>query len=68
MSLRDEIQAVMFEQDITAYAIEGKTGLSRALLSRFFAGKSALSLKSLNVLLDALGYELTIRRKRRRKE
>jgi transcriptional regulator with XRE-family HTH domain len=64
MSLREEIRAVMMEQGITAYAVGEKTGLDRSLLSRFFAGKSALSLKSLTVLLNALGYELSIRRKR----
>jgi transcriptional regulator with XRE-family HTH domain len=66
MSLQKEIRAAMSEQEVTAYALSMKSGLDQGLLSRFFSEKSALSLKSLNILLDALGYELTIRRKQRK--
>jgi transcriptional regulator with XRE-family HTH domain len=66
MSLREEIKTTMLEQSITASAVSEKTGIDKSLLSRFFAEKSALSLKSLNALLDALGYELTIRRKKQK--
>jgi transcriptional regulator with XRE-family HTH domain len=65
MSLREEIKGVMSEHGVTAYAVSGKTGLDTGLLSRFFSGKSALSVKSLDILLNHLGYELSIRRKRR---
>jgi transcriptional regulator with XRE-family HTH domain len=66
MNLREEIRGVMSEQGITAMAISKKCGIDRSLLSRFFSGKSALSVKSLDILLGALGYELTIRRKKRK--
>ena len=66
MGLREQIRSVMSEQEITAGAISGRTGLDRSLLSRYFSGKSALSVKSLDILLDALGYELTIRRRKRK--
>jgi transcriptional regulator with XRE-family HTH domain len=65
MSLADEIKAVMSEKGITAYEVDRETGLSQSMLSRFFSDKVALSLKSLNKLLDYLGYELTIRKKRK---
>jgi transcriptional regulator with XRE-family HTH domain len=64
MSIADEIKEAMKVAEITAYEIEQKTGLSRSMMSRFFTGKVAISLKSLNILLDHLGYELTIKRKR----
>jgi transcriptional regulator with XRE-family HTH domain len=65
MSLREEIKGVMSERSITASAVSEKTGLDQGLLSRFFSGKSALSVRSLEILLNHLGYELSIRRKRR---
>ena len=68
MTLQEQIQAVMTEQDVTAYSIAEKTGIDRGLLSRFFSGKSALSIKSLEVLLDELGYELSIKKKRKTKK
>jgi transcriptional regulator with XRE-family HTH domain len=66
MSLREDIQAVMSEQGVTAYAVSMKSGIDQGLLSRYFSGKSALSVKSLDILLGVLGYELTIRRKKRK--
>ena len=63
MSIREEIISAISEQGKTAYAVSMKSGIDQGLLSRYFAGKSALSVKSLDALLNALGYELTIRRK-----
>jgi transcriptional regulator with XRE-family HTH domain len=64
MTLADEIRAVMDKKGITAYKAAQETGLSQSALSRYFNGKVALSLKSIDELLDYLGYELTIRRKK----
>jgi transcriptional regulator with XRE-family HTH domain len=66
MNLREDIQAVMSAQGVKAYAVSMKSGLDQGMLSRFFSGKSELSVKSLNILLDALGYELAIRKKRKK--
>ena len=65
MSLADEIRAVMSEKGVTAYEVMRETGLSQSVISRYFNDKVALSIKSLNTLLDYLGYELTIRKKRK---
>ena len=48
---------------MSAYKISMETGLSQGLLSRFLRGQSPLSLRALILVLDALGYELTIRKK-----
>jgi transcriptional regulator with XRE-family HTH domain len=66
MNLQEEIKVVLSNQGTTASEISKKTGLDQALLSRFFSGKVAMSVKSLTKMLDYLGYELTIRRKRRK--
>jgi transcriptional regulator with XRE-family HTH domain len=65
MSLADEIKAVMDTKGVTAYEIAKRVGLNQSVLSRYFNGKVAMSLKALDTLLDYLGYELTIRKKRK---
>jgi transcriptional regulator with XRE-family HTH domain len=65
MALIDEIKAAMTKKNVTAYSIEREIGLSQSMLSRFFNGKVAISLKSLNILLDYLGYDLTIKPKKK---
>lgn len=61
--IHEQVQAAMEAEDISAYKISMETGLDQGLLSRFLRGKSPLSLRALTLVLDALGYELTIRKK-----
>jgi transcriptional regulator with XRE-family HTH domain len=55
----------MTERGVTGYEVERNAGIDQAVLSRYFHGKVAMSIKSLTKLLDYLGYELTIRKKRK---
>jgi transcriptional regulator with XRE-family HTH domain len=64
MSLGDDLKSLLDKEGVTAYEVEQKTGLSRSMLSRFFTGKIALSIKSLSLVLDYLGYELSFRKKK----
>ena len=63
MLIHEQVQAAMEAEGMSAYKISMETGLSQGLLSRFLRGKSPLSLRALTLVLDALGYELTIRKK-----
>ena len=68
MSLTDEIREAMTSKGVNVAWLSKESGVNEGLLSRYFKGKSALSVKSLDALLDTLGYELTIRKKRKRKQ
>lgn len=63
MSIHELVQSAMEAEGMSAYKISMETGLSQGLLSRFLRGQSSLSLRALILVLDALGYELTIRKK-----
>ena len=63
MSIHELVQSAMEAEGMSAYKISMETGLSQGLLSRFLRGQSPLSLRALTLVLDALGYELTIRKK-----
>jgi len=63
MSIYELVQSAMEAEGMSAYKISMETGLSQGLLSRFLRGQSPLSLRALILVLDALGYELTIRKK-----
>ena len=61
--IHEQVRAAMEVTDIIAYKISTETGLSQGLLSRFLRGQSPLSLRALTLVLDVLGYELTIRKR-----
>ena len=63
MSIHELVQSAMEAEGMSAYKISMETGLSQGLLSRFLRGQSPLSLRALTLVLDALGYELTIRKR-----
>ena len=63
MSIHELVQSAMEAEGMSAYKISMETGLSQGLLSRFLRGQSPLSLRALTLVLDTLGYELTIRKK-----
>ncbi|MBU0637318.1 MAG: helix-turn-helix domain-containing protein [Planctomycetes bacterium] len=64
--LLDDIRAAIAESGKTRYRIAQDTGISQAQLSRLMSGKRGLSLDALEKLADALGWEVVIRRRRRR--
>ncbi len=65
-SLIERIRAEMKEQRYTGRALSRASGVDAGLLSRYFNGKSDLSLKSLEAVLNVLGYELSMRKKSRK--
>jgi transcriptional regulator with XRE-family HTH domain len=66
MSIADEIKAVMEAKDLTVYRVWKDTGIDQGALSRFFSGERSFVADTLIRLLDYLGYDLTIRRKKRK--
>ena len=63
MLIHEQVRSAMEAENISAYRISTETGLSQGLLSRFLRGQSPLSLRALTLVLDVLGYELTIRKR-----
>jgi len=63
MLIHELVQSAMEAEGMSAYKISMETGLSQGLLSRFLRGQSPLSLRALTLVLDVLGYELTIRKR-----
>ena len=63
MLIHELVQSAMEAKGMSAYKISMETGLSQGLLSRFLRGQSPLSLRALTLVLDVLGYELTIRKR-----
>jgi transcriptional regulator with XRE-family HTH domain len=64
MSLAGEIKDMMGKRGITAYRVWKDAGIDQGTLSKFFSGERLLVADTLIILLDYLGYELTIRKKR----
>jgi len=57
------IRRAILESGQTRYAIAFKCGVDQAVLSRFMAGKSSLSLATVDKLVDGLDIEVKLRRK-----
>lgn len=66
--LAREIKALMEAQGVTAYRLHKETGISQSMLSCFFKGTRSLGNENLGAILDYLGYEITLRKKRKTKE
>jgi len=52
--LTDQIRRAIDESGVSRYRLWKETGIDQATLSRFMAGKAGMTLKSLDVLADAL--------------
>jgi transcriptional regulator with XRE-family HTH domain len=61
MTVREEVKRVMGERGMTAYRLSEQSGIDQGLLSRYFARKSEVSVKTLEKILDVLGCELAVR-------
>ena len=68
-TMREPFSAILrraiLESGLSRYAVSVRSGVDQAVLSRFIAGKSGLSLESVDKLVDALGLEVGTRRKRK---
>jgi len=51
---------------VSRYRLWKETGIDQAVLSRFVAGKAGMTLKSLDVLADALGLRVVADRSKRK--
>lgn len=66
--LAHEIKALLDERGVTSYRLHKETGVDQGALSRFFGGERSLRDENLGAILDYLGYEITLRKKRKTKE
>jgi hypothetical protein len=64
----EQLQEAIRGSGVSRYAIAQTTGLSQALLCRFLQGTRGLSLGTIDKLMDALGLEIVIRPRHKRKD
>ena len=64
--LTDQIRRAIEESGVSRYRLWKETGIDQAVLSRFVAGKAGMTLKSLDVLADALGLRIVADRSKRK--
>ena len=65
--LHNEIRKAINHSKKSCYVISKETGISESQLSLFMNNKRGIGIEALERLADCLGYEITIRPKRRRK-
>jgi DNA transposition AAA+ family ATPase len=65
--LTDQLRRAIETSDKSRYALGQETGIDQATLSRFMRGKGGLSLDGWDKLGEALGLELSPKRKKRPK-
>lgn len=63
--LLTNIRQLIEDSGQTRYAIAKATGVSESQLSRLMAGTAGLSIESAQLLLDYLGYEIHVKKKRK---
>lgn len=63
----DAIRDAMARSSKTRYRLWQETGISQAQLCEFFHGRRGMSLDNLELLAEALGLEIIVRRARRKK-
>jgi ribosome-binding protein aMBF1 (putative translation factor) len=64
--LTDQIRRAIDESGVSRYRLWKETGIDQATLSRFMAGKAGMTLKSLDVLADALRLRVVAGRSKRK--
>lgn len=62
----DQIRSAINDCGVTRYRIAKETGIDESLLSRFVRGKCNISLRHIDTLAELLGFELKLRRRRKR--
>jgi len=60
-SLTDQVRRAILTSGLTRYRISQETGVDHAALSRFMAGKTSLTLTSLDRMADVLGLDVVAR-------
>ena len=64
----DELRRAIEDSPESRYRLSKKTGIEQSQLSRFMAGSVRLGVESVERLAQALGYEIVMRKKRKRKK
>ena len=64
--LTDQIRRAVDESGTSRYRLWKETGIDQAILSRFMARKAGMTLKSLDVLADALGLRIVADKSKRK--
>jgi transcriptional regulator with XRE-family HTH domain len=64
--IREQIQQAIRDTGLTQREVSRATGINETLLSRFNHGLREMSYKSIDQLLDRLGFEIVVRRKTRK--
>ena len=63
MTITDQLRRAIRASGKSRYWLSGESGVDKAALSRFMAGKATLTLPSLDRLAEVLGLELRKKRK-----
>jgi DNA-binding phage protein len=66
--ITERIQEAIRSGGMSRYAISKATGIDQGLLCRFLKGQSSLSFETADKVLDALGLEVVIRPRPKRKD
>ena len=62
----DELKRKIQASGKSRYALSKKTGIEESALSRFMAGTRGLSIDSIEKLVEALGCEIVLRKRKRK--
>jgi transcriptional regulator with XRE-family HTH domain len=65
MALLDDVRRIVEDCGRSRYEIAKATGIDQAQLSRLMSASGAMSIPRLEQLLDELGFEINVRRKRK---
>ncbi|MCA9074631.1 MAG: helix-turn-helix transcriptional regulator [Planctomycetaceae bacterium] len=63
--LLEQIRELIQNSGKSRYVISKQTGISQSQLSKVMAGKAGLSIEAAEVLLDNLGFEIHVKKKRK---
>ncbi|UCC99946.1 MAG: helix-turn-helix transcriptional regulator [Phycisphaerales bacterium] len=64
----DELRQAIMKGKKSRYRLWKETGIEQAALSRFMSGKTGLNIETLEQLAPALGFELVLRKKKRKRK
>ena len=65
--ISEQIRDAIRNAEVSRYRISKDTGITEAALSRFITGGSGLSLKTIDILGEYLGLDITTRKTPKRK-
>lgn len=60
--MREKIKQIMESKGVSNYSLSKTTGIHESTIGRFINGVSSISVDNLNILCDALGFELSLKK------